>query len=142
MTVSSEVLTIEPVPSIKMHRSTPFSRVSSSCNTECMSDALTAEAAIPLPCSKMIRRYNGVMNEFRRPSLSSSSYGKVMRVSATHHGRHPGARSCQAAGTGPNSCEAAEANTTCKSCVKSGVFDREPGKLGFDVLCIALGCGC
>ena len=42
---------MEPVPSIKIHKSTPFSRVSSSCKAECMSDALTAESAIPLPCS-------------------------------------------------------------------------------------------
>jgi len=43
---------MESVPSIRIHKSTPFSRrVSSSFKAECMADNLTAESATPLPCS-------------------------------------------------------------------------------------------
>ena len=66
---------MEPVPSIKIHKSTPFSRVSSSCKAECMSDALTAESAIPLPCRK---------KEKEKFTLFSDHNGSLLR-------RQPGA---------------------------------------------------
>lgn len=62
---------MEPVPSIKIHKSTPFSCVSSSCKAECMSDALTAESAIPLPCSV-------TLSDFARDDLT---LGIVLKLS-------------------------------------------------------------